>query len=194
MTPKSHSSRVLAIDPTTHGFGFAILESPTMPVDWGMPVIRKGDKERALARVTALIKQYEPNILVIEEPKGSRRCGRVQELLEAIARIKVKGLRIRRFTTKRVKKVFRTFGAQTKYEIAHAIARQVPELASWLPRFRKPWMSEDKRTSIFDAAALALTYFHCRSIRAQNSERGPLVQAHERAPSKPFASLVQPGS
>jgi len=173
--PNSHSSRVLAIDPTTHGFGFTILESPTMPVDWGMPVIRKGDKEKALVRVTALIKQYEPNVLIIEEPKGSRRCGRVRELLEAISLIKVKGLKIRRFSTKRVKKVFRAFGAQTKYEIARAIAHQVPELASWLPRFRKPWMSEDKRTSIFDAAALALTYFHSRSIRARNSERTGLI-------------------
>ncbi len=168
---RSHSPRVLAIDPTTHGFGFAILESPTMPVDWGMPVIRKGDKEKTLARVTALIEQYEPNILAIEEPKGSRRCQRVQELLEAISLIKVKGVTIKRFSTKRLKKVFRAFGAQTKYEIAHAIAKQVPELTSWLPRFRKPWMSEDKRTSIFDAAALALAYFHSRSIRVQNSEK-----------------------
>lgn len=164
---KLHSSRVLAIDPTTHGFGFVVLESMTMPVDWGMPVIRRGDKEKALIRVTALIEQYDPNVLAIEEPQGSRRCGRVKELLEAISLIKVKGLSIRRFSIKRVKTVFRAFGAETKYEIAHAIARQVPELAAWLPRFRKPWMSEDKRTSIFDAASLALTYFHSRSSRAQ---------------------------
>jgi Holliday junction resolvasome RuvABC endonuclease subunit len=166
-TRKLQVSRALAIDPTTHGFGFVVLESLTMPVDWGMPVIRRGDKEKTLARVTALIKQYEPNVLAIEEPEGSRRCDRVKELLEAISLIQVKGLRIRRFSTKRVKKVFRAFGAETKYEIAHAIARQVPDLAAWLPRFRKPWMSEDKRTSIFDAASLALTYFHSRSSRAQ---------------------------
>src|SRR6266498_4280616 len=110
-THKFHSTRVLAIDPTTHGFGFVILESPTMPVDWGMPVIRRGDQEKALARVTALIEQYEPDILTIEEPKGSRRCGRIQELLEAVSLIKVRGLKIRRLSTKRVKKVFRAFGA-----------------------------------------------------------------------------------
>ncbi len=178
-TRKLHSSRVLAIDPTTHGFGFVVLESLTMPVDWGMPVIRRGDKEKALTRVTILIEQYEPNVLAIEEPEGSRRCDRVKELLEAISIIKVKGLRIRRFSTQRVKKVFRAFGAETKHEIAHAIARQVPELAAWLPRFRKPWMSEDKRTSIFDAASLALTYFHSRSIRAQKSQerQNPTVSA-----------------
>jgi len=30
-----------------------------------------------------------------------------------------------------------------------------PELARFLPRERKPWMSEDERMRIFDAAALA---------------------------------------
>jgi hypothetical protein len=34
-----------------------------------------------------------------------------------------------------------------------------PELAPRLSRFRKPWMSEDYRMSIFDAVALALTFF-----------------------------------
>jgi len=60
----------------------------------------------------------------------------------------------------RVKKVFAVFRANTKHEIAHAVAQQLPELAPRLPRFRKPWMSEDYRMAIFDAAALALTYFH----------------------------------
>ena len=46
-----------------------------------------------------------------------------------------------------------------KQEIAIAIAERFPELAPRLPRFRKPWMSEDYRMSIFDAVALALTFF-----------------------------------
>jgi Holliday junction resolvasome RuvABC endonuclease subunit len=167
MIHKLNSQRVLAIDPTSQGFGFVVLESPTMVVDWGMPVIRLGHQEKTLARIMALIKQYGPNILAIEEPKDSRRCARIQTLLEATSEIKVRGLKIRRFPAKRVKKIFRAFGAQTKYEIAHTIALQLPELTSRLPRFRKPWMSEDRRTSIFDAAALALTYFHSRSIRTK---------------------------
>ena len=49
--------------------------------------------------------------------------------------------------------------ATTKQEIAIAIAERFPELAPRLPRSRKPWMSEDYRMSIFDAVALALTFF-----------------------------------
>ena len=33
------------------------------------------------------------------------------------------------------------------------MANHFPELAPRLPRFRKPWMSEDYRMSIFDAIA-----------------------------------------
>jgi hypothetical protein len=51
------------------------------------------------------------------------------------------------------------FGASSKQEIAAAIANRFPELAPRLPRFRKPWMSEDYRMSIFDAVALGLIYF-----------------------------------
>src|SRR5947207_3331343 len=57
-----------------------------------------------------------------------------------------------------VKKVFGTFRANTKHEIAHAVAQQLPELAPELPRYRKAWMSEGSQMAIFDAAALALTY------------------------------------
>ena len=38
-------------------------------------------------------------------------------------------------------------------------SKRFPELAPRLPRSRKPWMSEDYRMSIFDAVALALTFF-----------------------------------
>jgi len=43
-----------------------------------------------------------------------------------------------------------------------------------LPRFRKPWMSEDYRMSIFDAVALAIAFF-----QFQKGKRGALIS---RAP------------
>jgi hypothetical protein len=53
-------------------------------------------------------------------------------------------------------------GATTKQKIAETIAKQVPALNLYVPPERKPWMSEDPRMGIFDAAALAWTYFHER--------------------------------
>jgi hypothetical protein len=55
-----------------------------------------------------------------------------------------------------LRKTFESHG-KTKRDRAVAIAEAFPELASRLPRVRRPWMSEDERMNIFDAMALALT-------------------------------------
>jgi len=180
---RTNPKRVLAIDPTTRGFGFVVLESPTMPVDWGVKVIRYQKETKTLAKVSALIRHYQPTILVLEDHRQSRRCGRVQELLDGIRRVAtIAGLKSRSFPISRVKKVFGTFRAKTKHEIAHAVAQQLPELAPRLPRFRKPWMSEDYRMAIFDAAALALTYFHSQSI-LKNAGMKKMAVAHHSNPA-----------
>jgi hypothetical protein len=70
-----------------------------------------------------------------------------------------KKIKIRSFSRIKVKQAFSESGASTKHEIAITIAKRFPELAPRVPRFRKPWMSEDYRMSIFDAAGLAITCF-----------------------------------
>jgi hypothetical protein len=163
---RPNPKRVLAIDPTSRGFGFVVLESPTTPVDWGSKSAPPKEEAKALAKILELVRHYRPEVIVLEDPRGSRRCPRVQGLLDGVRRLATaEGLKSRWFKASRVKKVFRMFRAKTKHEIAHAVAQQVPELAAELPRFRKPWMSEDHRMAIFDAAALALTYFNSRLLR-----------------------------
>ena len=164
---KPNLKRVLAIDPTSKGFGFVVLESPTTLVDSGGRAAGPKEKAKALAKILKLIRHYRPELIVLENPRGSRRCPRVQSLLDAIRRLATKeGLKSRWFPVSRVKKVFRTFRAKTKHEIAHAVAQQIPELAPLLPPYRKAWMSEDYQMSVFDAAALALTYFNSRLLQS----------------------------
>lgn len=161
--------RALAIDPTSRGFGFVVLESPATLVDWAVKVIRQQDEAKILAKVLELIRHYQPEIMVLEDHRGSRRGSRVKSLLDEVCRLATTdGLKCRRVPVSRVKKVFRTFRANTKHEIAHAVAQQLPELAPQLPRYRKPWMSEDYQVPIFDAAALALTYFHSRPVGSRD--------------------------
>ena len=162
-----HNQRVLAIDPTSKGFGFAVLEGSAL-VDYGIREA-KGDKNSAsLKKIADLLELYQPQIIVLENPtaKGSRRCLRVQELIGEIKVLasakKVKTCSISRL---QVKKVFALLGASTKYQIAVEIAKRFPELELRLPRIRKPWMSEDERMSIFDAAALALTSSNSGHLR-----------------------------
>jgi hypothetical protein len=61
--------------------------------------------------------------------------------------------------------VFSESGASNKQDIAIAITARYPELAPRLPHFRKPWMSEDYRMSIFDAVGLGLMVFHIPAMR-----------------------------
>jgi len=80
-------TRVLAIDPSTRGFGFAVLEGPDRLSDWGVKETRTDKKVRALRWTAELIDYYRPNVVVVEDyaGKGSRRCKRVAELIDAIA-------------------------------------------------------------------------------------------------------------
>jgi hypothetical protein len=177
ITSKPNPKRVLAIDPTPRGFGFVVLESPTTLVDWGVKVVREPKEAMTLKKVLDLIRHYMPEIIVLEDHRGSRRHPRIQRLLVAVGRLATtEGLKSRYIPISWVKKIFRTFHANTKHEIAHAVAQQLPELAPWLPRYRKAWMSEDYQMAIFDAAALALTYIHSRPLGNVGTPRQPKVQ------------------
>ena len=153
--------RVLAIDPSTRGLGFAVMEGPDQLIDWGIKVV-KGDKNgESLKRVIQLIERYHPDVIVVEDyqHKRSRRTPRVRHLLKAISVFaSSKKVRVRKVSRSAIKKALSQGSARTKHHIACQIAYRFPELAPRLPRVRKPWMSEDLRMSIFDSVALALTY------------------------------------
>ncbi len=160
--------RILAIDPIHTGFGYAVLETPGLLVDWGVAAVRGPKHSGCLRRLAELIEQYAPDVVVIEDPKvDSRRWARVRRLLQDIRLWGDKrNLRVRMLSRRRVRKVFGAWSAQTKEQIAHVIAQQFPELALQLPPHRKCYMSEDIRMSIFDVAALALTLTAIRERRA----------------------------
>ena len=163
---------MMAVDPTSRGFGFAVFEGPNRLVDWSAVEIRKNKEDKYLQRIVDLIAQYRPDVLVLEDTRGggSRRCARVQKLLGRVERLADEGaILTRRFSRSKVKRAFSDSGAKTKYEIAEAIAQRFPELAPRLPRFRKPWMSEDDRMSLFDAASLAIAFFYFRGRRSHRA-------------------------
>jgi Holliday junction resolvasome RuvABC endonuclease subunit len=161
--------RVLAIDPATRGFGFAVLEGPGRLIDWGVKETKTGKKRRTLQLIDELIEHYEPSVIVVEdyEGKGSRRCLRVQALIADISKVATKAkVKVKRISRLKVKQTFSKSGASNKYEIAVAIANRFPELALRLPRFRKPWMSEDYRMSVFDAVGFAIALYHSKRVES----------------------------
>ncbi len=165
---QNKQKRVLAIDPFIRGFGFIVFEGPKDPIDWGTKEAREKKNARCLTKISNLIETYLPDVIVVEDctAKGSRRCPRVQRLIAGIGVLASKqGIKIHRYSRAKVRRVFSESGATTKHQIATTIAELLPELALQLPPFRKPWMPEDERMSIFDAASFAFTFYYLNNQR-----------------------------
>jgi Holliday junction resolvasome RuvABC endonuclease subunit len=158
--PLASKKRILALDPNHRGFGYVIFEGPDRLIDWGVRHVQGQKNKASLKATTELIDRYRPQILVVEDAhaKGCRKRRRVRELLESLeTRAASRGVTVRRVARQRVRKAFLARGIRNKDQVARSIAERFPELARSLPPERKPWMSEDLRMSMFDAAAMALT-------------------------------------
>jgi Holliday junction resolvasome RuvABC endonuclease subunit len=161
-TSKENQKTVLAVDPSTRGFGFAILEGPKSLLEWGVKEVRGKKNAGALKHVAELIECYKPDVIVMEDCADThcRRGARVRRLIQDISKLATgKRIKVRRISPRIVRAVLSGSPSAKKQQIAATIAQQFPELASRLPQLRKPWMSEDPRMGIFDAVALALTFF-----------------------------------
>lgn len=162
--------RILAIEPSSKGVGFAVLEGQKNLVGLGVKSIKKDKNAQSLLKLNELIKDYRPEILILENysAKGSRRWPRVRKLgLEILVLARSHKLKVRLFSRE---EVMRTFFADAKEGTDHArakiIAERFPEeLASQLPPKRQAWDSEDSQMPVFDAVALAMTF------RMRNGEK-----------------------
>ena len=172
MSHRPHSL-VLAIYLSTRGLAFVVFESPLCPIDWGVKEVRGPRKNDAcLTTVGSLLERYAPGIVVLQDtsPEGTRRSRRIRHLNDAIAElVGCVGIETISFSRREVMVAFVQYGVINKQSLAETIARHIPAFARYLPPPRKPWMSEDSRMSLFDAAALALTFFQspCRGAEEE---------------------------
>jgi RNase H-fold protein (predicted Holliday junction resolvase) len=168
--------RVLAIDPSTRGLGYAILEGPHRLLDWGVKQATDDKNAECVRIVKNLIKQYRPHVLVLENVEGndSRRRTRVRELLQAIRETaRQLGVKVMAETPERVRTAF----TPKKDMIAAALAGRFPELASRLPKPRTLTMPEHSAMPVFDATAFAMTFFHFRNRKRLHDERTAIRSA-----------------
>lgn len=158
------SSRELAlvVQPCSRGFAFILFEGPLSPAVWNIKEIR-GPKKLSLIykHVADLMERYHPDLLIIEDVShtktkqmSSRR--RLMRMLTAYAQ--ARSIDTYAYTRKDIRNRFAYLGALTRYEIAEAIAGQIPAFKRVPPK-RKPWNSEHRRMTLFDAASLAITYY-----------------------------------
>jgi hypothetical protein len=161
-TGRQRDRLILAIHTTPRGFGFVVLEGPGRTIDWGTKEAR-GDKNRiVLKKAGELMSWYQPDLLILEntEASESRRADRIRDLHRQLADLAITHkAAVRQFTRAEIRAAFASRAASTRYEIAQAVSRELPDLAPWLPPPRKIWESENRKLSIFDAASLALTFY-----------------------------------
>jgi hypothetical protein len=154
---------VLSVHATSRGFAFVLFEGPESPFDWGVREIGNPRRnEKCVRAVERIIERYQPSVLVLEDTteRVSRRTVRIRRLYQSLKHLaKANVIDVHLVTKDTVRETFLSAGAVTKYEIALAIARQIPAFAIRLPRVRKPWMSEDSRQGLFDAAAMGLAFY-----------------------------------
>jgi hypothetical protein len=167
---RSSAKLVLAAFPSAKGFGYAVFEGPGSLIDWGVKTAHGVQKNRqSLQKMRELLTFYRPDVVVLEDydGHGSRRARRIEILINLIAaHAHGEGMRTASFSRAEVRACF---GLIAKREIAEAIVREFPELEPRLPPVRKIWMSEDRRMNIFDAVALALTFFDTKRHKKEKA-------------------------
>jgi Holliday junction resolvasome RuvABC endonuclease subunit len=152
--------RVLAIAPSTRGFGFAVMEGQEILVDWGVKAVKRGKNARCVALVEEFIDLYQPEVLAIEDLSGknTRHSNRIRLLGQQIVAVASKRkIRAETYSRMEVNREVAMDERATKHARASQLAERFPEeLGHRLPPKRRAWDSQDYRMDIFDALALAL--------------------------------------
>tara|TARA_R110002124_G_scaffold153244_2_gene320284 strand:- start:20522 stop:21043 length:522 start_codon:yes stop_codon:yes gene_type:complete len=156
---------VLAVHLNSRGFGWVLFENAHTPVAWSLVRAGAANDARLLSRFKRVIDRYEPRVVVFEafDQSVAHRSDRIQRLYRAMGEeAKKRGVETPIFDREVVQLAFAKFGASTRPEIAAVIAKHIPAFAHRLPRERKFGAGEDARQCLFDATAVAITYFTYR--------------------------------
>lgn len=154
---------VLAVYPSARGFAFTLFEGPLSAIDWGVRRARGQRKNELYLRIVdAMLARHRPDVVVLQDTssKGTHRSRRVSSLNTAIGELAERhGIPVYAYSRAQVRLAFGHLLFTSKHAIAKEIAEHISVFERYLPPPRKPWMAEDGRMGLFDAAALALTFF-----------------------------------
>src|SRR5689334_24789352 len=100
-------ARMLAIAPSSRGFGFAVLEHEEKLVDWGVKSVDGNKNARSLAKVDELNSHYRPTVIVLQNQRDSRRSTRIQSLSRQSTTLASKRkLMVKRISNKQLRQHF----------------------------------------------------------------------------------------
>lgn len=153
---------VLGLHPTSRGFGWALFEGPDAPLDWGITLVKRGDKNSAsLKHARLLLERYRPETLVLErfDQRTGKRATRMGKLCtDVIELAESLSISVELYAAREVKRALGLPADATRHDMAEVVARHIHAFRHRMPRPRKPWDGADRRLALFCAAALALTF------------------------------------
>lgn len=162
----------LSIYVNTRGFAFVVFEGHLSPFDWGIREIRGPRKRKGcLTSITQIVDRYAPDVLVIQDTSehGTKRARWITALNTSIAVLaKDRDIPAFAYSRDQVRDAFERNACPNKHSLAELIAKHIPAFERYVPPPRKPWMSEDRRMGLFDAAALGLVFFQSIDNEAGN--------------------------
>ena len=127
-------------------------------IDWG---VRHAGTD--IENFAAILKLCPADVIVLEDPDAERseRRPQMRKTLLRLARVaEVRGLLAVKVGRFEVREGWRERGVTRKHAVAKAIADDFPALEVFVPRPRsKPYMDEEARVQVFDAASLVLHAF-----------------------------------
>jgi Holliday junction resolvasome RuvABC endonuclease subunit len=154
-------SRILAIAPSSRGFGYAVLEAEKI-ANYGSMTVSKDKNPKCAMKAEGLILHFEPEVLALEDTgaEGSKRHPRIRELSQRLLALSLHHkIPVAWFSREQVMQFFLGYGKGTKQQMAQSIGNRFREdLGPMVPPKREAWMNQDYRIDIFDAVALALMF------------------------------------
>ncbi|MDB5227437.1 MAG: hypothetical protein JWN78_1630 [Bacteroidota bacterium] len=153
---------ILAIYPTTLGFGYALFRELETVQESGIAIIRRRFLDQYLERIKLMIKAYKPTVMLLPIPRGfeSSKLQRKRELMTAIKKLaKNNDIVVHSYTRKQIQSAFTQFHAINKEQIAQALDKWFPKLAKRCPVERPNYMPADYFQPVYDAASLVATYY-----------------------------------
>jgi len=159
---KPGEALVLAVQPNGHGMGWMTFANPQTPYRWGLVRAPRDKNATCMRRFEELLVRFEPNTLILEAFENSTptRSARVIRLCRSMATLAAdRGIEVAIYSHGQVLACFSSVGAQSRHDVAQAIARRFDVLKSRLPRRRRRWETWDHRMAIFTAAALIVAHF-----------------------------------
>jgi len=162
MTHSKLPELMLAVHPTSRGFGWVLFEGPLVPVDWGIASAKGKRSAQGMVRFKQLIDQYRPSVLVLEkyEEDDSNRGERIRTIAQTMRGFaNSHDMDTPIYGREEVRVAVTGNLRASRHTVARAVAERLPILRHRLPVARKLWQSDDRQQCLFDAAALGITHY-----------------------------------